>query len=551
MAYTMNWTDATLKDAFSISPNVQDTTSTSLNLVGKGFRNWGESVLENMLHMLENFASSTPPSHPTVGQIWYDSTNKLVKVYYDAAWNDVTNTTYVTTYVTNAVGVVQDQVDTLNTNVGTLGDQVTTISTDLTTANSQITEISGAITQIVDKNAAQDVVAANIQGQVDTLGALLGGGGSAGGGASSAVFDFSTPGNYNVYTMPYDGTVRFTLLGAGGGGAGGGKQLTGNGGAPGALLTQVVIENVPQGTVITATVGAGGVGGATTTTPLSPAAGTNGAASTITVGGTTYTAAGGVGGTALDVHSGSLMNASTVYYHCNDYGDFGSGYISGGTASAYAGSRGGAPGAGAVAVTFSGFGSNYGRHISVQGAAGNPAVLNGGNGTLGGGGGGGAPSAIYVSNRGFYQDPVDGDGGDGNPTTAGGAGGDGYLHVEIFNPNAVVTRAEWDGLITNGIVMDDWVLVYTGTSSDTSGQIDLLSSYGVGLYAADYRNITGDTPLGVFPTGSVYGDGSNLSQAIVASPVGSLIPKSDNAYTGSPASFYLKYLYKAKWKVNI
>ena len=73
MPYTVNKTDS------SASPNqytVQDgvlNTQTDLNLIGKGYAGYGETIAENFLHLLENFSSGTAPTKPIVGQLWYDS----------------------------------------------------------------------------------------------------------------------------------------------------------------------------------------------------------------------------------------------------------------------------------------------------------------------------------------------------------------------------------------------------------------------------------------------------------------------------------------------
>ena len=81
MAYTVNKTNS------SASPNqyiVQDgvvNTQTDLSFIGKGYAGYGELIAENFLHLLENFAGTSEPSKPIQGQLYYDSTNKRLKVY--------------------------------------------------------------------------------------------------------------------------------------------------------------------------------------------------------------------------------------------------------------------------------------------------------------------------------------------------------------------------------------------------------------------------------------------------------------------------------------
>lgn len=81
MAYTVN------KSNNAASPNqyiVQDgvvNTQTDLSFIGKGYAGYGELIAENFLHLLESFSGPTEPSKPIQGQLYYDSTNKRLKVY--------------------------------------------------------------------------------------------------------------------------------------------------------------------------------------------------------------------------------------------------------------------------------------------------------------------------------------------------------------------------------------------------------------------------------------------------------------------------------------
>ena len=65
----------------SVDDGTIDTT-TDLRLVGKNYAGYGEVQNENFVHLLENFANTTPPPKALSGQVWYDSGNKRLK-YYD------------------------------------------------------------------------------------------------------------------------------------------------------------------------------------------------------------------------------------------------------------------------------------------------------------------------------------------------------------------------------------------------------------------------------------------------------------------------------------
>lgn len=56
-------------------------SSTDLVFVGKNYAGYGQTVNENFLKLLENFANTKQPPAPLNGQIWYDSANLKLKFY--------------------------------------------------------------------------------------------------------------------------------------------------------------------------------------------------------------------------------------------------------------------------------------------------------------------------------------------------------------------------------------------------------------------------------------------------------------------------------------
>jgi hypothetical protein len=66
-----------------------DSTSASIRFPGDGYLNYGEAVNENMLWIMQNFASSAPPSAPVKGQSWFDTSINLLKIYDGLAWKEV------------------------------------------------------------------------------------------------------------------------------------------------------------------------------------------------------------------------------------------------------------------------------------------------------------------------------------------------------------------------------------------------------------------------------------------------------------------------------
>ena len=50
-------------------------TQTSLNLIGQNYKNYGQLIAENFVHILENFSRDTAPTNPMVGQLWFKQTD--------------------------------------------------------------------------------------------------------------------------------------------------------------------------------------------------------------------------------------------------------------------------------------------------------------------------------------------------------------------------------------------------------------------------------------------------------------------------------------------
>jgi hypothetical protein len=56
-------------------------SSTDIRFLGKNYAGYGQVQNENFLHLMEHFAGSSQPSKPISGQLWFDTTNKKIKVY--------------------------------------------------------------------------------------------------------------------------------------------------------------------------------------------------------------------------------------------------------------------------------------------------------------------------------------------------------------------------------------------------------------------------------------------------------------------------------------
>ena len=78
MAYTINKTDGTV--VATITDGTIDN-STSLTLFGKSYSGFGELLNENLVKLLENSNSTSAPTAPLKGELWFDASTNQIKVY--------------------------------------------------------------------------------------------------------------------------------------------------------------------------------------------------------------------------------------------------------------------------------------------------------------------------------------------------------------------------------------------------------------------------------------------------------------------------------------
>lgn len=90
MAYTINLTDGSI---FATIPDGTINTGSSMTLVGKNYAGYGEFLDENFIHLLENGSNTIAPSAPLVGQLWWDKTNSLMKVYTGTTFKTISAAT--------------------------------------------------------------------------------------------------------------------------------------------------------------------------------------------------------------------------------------------------------------------------------------------------------------------------------------------------------------------------------------------------------------------------------------------------------------------------
>ena len=91
MSYTITKTDGTTLG--TILDGTINTSFTSLTLIGRNYANYGQIIASNLVKLVENFAYSSSPSNPLAGQLWWDTSNKLLKVYTGTTFKIVSSCT--------------------------------------------------------------------------------------------------------------------------------------------------------------------------------------------------------------------------------------------------------------------------------------------------------------------------------------------------------------------------------------------------------------------------------------------------------------------------
>ena len=84
MSYTINNT------AGATLASLQAGTTTTVGgftLIGKNYTGYGEIIAEDFVRLLENQANSSQPSGALQGQLWYDTTENMLKVYNSSNWD--------------------------------------------------------------------------------------------------------------------------------------------------------------------------------------------------------------------------------------------------------------------------------------------------------------------------------------------------------------------------------------------------------------------------------------------------------------------------------
>jgi len=79
-----------------VADGTTNSTATNLYLVGRAVAEYGEYQNENYIFLLENFANSSAPTNPILGQLWYNSSTDEISTYNSSGtWSALASHDYV------------------------------------------------------------------------------------------------------------------------------------------------------------------------------------------------------------------------------------------------------------------------------------------------------------------------------------------------------------------------------------------------------------------------------------------------------------------------
>ena len=95
MSYTITKTNGV--SLGTILDGTINTSFTSLTLIGRNYANYGQLIANDLVALVENFAYTSSPANPLAGQLWWNTTDKRLRVYTGSAFKIVSSCTAQTT----------------------------------------------------------------------------------------------------------------------------------------------------------------------------------------------------------------------------------------------------------------------------------------------------------------------------------------------------------------------------------------------------------------------------------------------------------------------
>jgi len=90
MSYTITLTDGAV---FATVPDGTINTTSSMTLVGKNYAGYGQFINDDIIRLLESGSNTTPPGAPLTGQLWWDKTDNVLKIYNGTVFKTISAAT--------------------------------------------------------------------------------------------------------------------------------------------------------------------------------------------------------------------------------------------------------------------------------------------------------------------------------------------------------------------------------------------------------------------------------------------------------------------------
>lgn len=164
MAYTIVKSDGQVLT--TIADGQINTTSTSLGLPGRNYAGYGQTLDTNFVHVLENFASTTPPANPLRGQLWYNTNTQTLYVCPEDG-ETVANAWFALASTSSNGATTFGSV----TVTGNLASNNATITNNFSAANVSCQTISVASTATIEEAVIVTMEVGTIETQELTTGA--------------------------------------------------------------------------------------------------------------------------------------------------------------------------------------------------------------------------------------------------------------------------------------------------------------------------------------------------------------------------------------------
>ena len=134
--------------------------TTSLALPGKGNVNYGENLVTDFVHLLENAASTTAPTPATRGQLWFNTSTNTLMVYDGVVWLSAATGPSGTVIGGNSTGLSNDST-VYNATVTVDGTPIVLAITGSTAQT--FSDLISEINTTLGAAATADILSGNIQ----------------------------------------------------------------------------------------------------------------------------------------------------------------------------------------------------------------------------------------------------------------------------------------------------------------------------------------------------------------------------------------------------